>query len=72
MKEKHKTNFLKYVKQCTAILLIVFVLLNMIFVGMGKISLQDFWLGLIFIAGVSWIFYRDESLNILGKKIKNS
>jgi hypothetical protein len=71
MKQNHKTQIFKYIKQCIAILLVVFILLNMLFVGMGKISLTDFWLGILFIGGASWIFYRDESLNLLGRKIEN-
>ena len=70
MKKTHKNNCFKYLKQCTAILLVVFVLLNMLFVGMGKISLTNFWLGILFIGGASWIFYRDQSLDILGRKEK--
>jgi hypothetical protein len=70
MNETQKTQILKYIKQCIAILLVVFILLNMIFVGMGKISLNDFWLGILFAGGVSWIFYRDQSLNLLGRKIQ--
>ncbi|NQZ85143.1 MAG: hypothetical protein HRU03_05485 [Nanoarchaeales archaeon] len=69
MKNIHKTQLFKHIKQCIAILLIIFVLLNMLFVGMGKISLNDFWLGILFIGGVSWIFYRDQTLNLLGKKL---
>jgi hypothetical protein len=70
MNETQKTQIFKYIKQCIAILLVVFILLNMLFVGMGKISLNDFWLGILFIGGVSWIFYRDQSLNLLGRKIQ--
>ncbi len=68
MKNSKKNNFTKYIKQCIAILLIVFVLLNMLFVAMGKISLTNFWLGLLFIGGTSWIFFRDKNLKVLEKK----
>jgi hypothetical protein len=71
MNDTQKTQIFKYIKQCIAILLVVFILLNMIFVGMGKISLNDFWLGILFAGGVSWIFYRDQSLNLLGRKIQS-
>ncbi len=67
MNKTQKTQITDYIKRCIGILLIIFVLLNMLFVAMGKISLFDFWLGILFIGGASWIFYRDENLTILGK-----
>lgn len=67
MKKTHKTQITNYIKRCIGILLIIFVLLNLLFVAMGKISLSDFWLGILFIGGASWIFYRDENIDILGK-----
>jgi len=46
-----------YIKQCTAILLITFALLNMIFLGMGEITVSTFWVGILFLGAITWVFY---------------
>lgn len=59
-KIKKQCKITSYLKQCIAILLIVFALLNMLFLAMGEISLNSFWFGLIIIGALTWIFYKND------------
>ena len=49
-----------YLRQCIAILLIVFALLNMLFLAMGEITINTFWFGIMIIGGLTWIFYKNK------------
>lgn len=58
---KDKSCTLKtHIKRCCAILLIIFLLLSSLFVAMGKISTNDFWLSILFIGGCSILFFRNK------------
>lgn len=62
MHKIEKKQVKQHFKQCSAILLILFLLLNLLFLALSKITTSDFWLGILFVGGASLLFYKNKDL----------
>jgi len=47
-------------KQISAVVLVVLLLINLVFFGLGKINGTTFWTGIVIIAIISYFFYKKK------------